>query len=314
MSRGRGSAALGTHSGIQSRIQGKPASQIMPPTRALHTKRFSRQVHSCSVVVSQHRPAWRVAVVREESSGGPLASALQRRGLIPVACPVLIEGPPADPGPLAQAAGRLPQYDWVIAASARAVDALGRVLRAPWPAHTQAAAVGTATAAALQGLGVTSPPVVATEAGADALWTALATQDRWPGRRILVLTTAGGRTTLADGLRAAGAAVDAVEAYRMDPRPAVEITRDWEAADADALAIGSPRAVTTLIEAVGLEAVSRLAAAVAIGGTTAAALHARGIPAQVPPDASYESVAETMAQLYAAAGVGRGGAASRGRA
>ena len=254
-------------------------------------------------------------MVREEFPGGPLASALQRRGLVPVACPVLIAGPPEDPGPLSEAARRLAQYDWVIAASVRAVEGLGQALHMPFPAGTRAAAVGSATAAVLQGLGVASPPVVANEAGAEALWNVLAGQDRWPGRRVLVLTTPGGRTALADGLRAAGARVESVEAYRMEPRPAADIERDWEAAHADALAIGSPRAVTTLIEAVGREAVSHLAATVAIGGTTAAALQALGIPARVAPDASFESVAETMAQLYAAgAGSEPAGAAGRGRA
>jgi uroporphyrinogen-III synthase len=261
-----------------------------------------------SVVVSEHRPVWRVAVVREESSGGPLATALQRRGLIPVACPVLVAGPAADPGLLAEAAGGLARYDWVIAASARAVEALRLALRTPWPAGTRAAAVGRATGAALQGLGVSSPVVVASESGADALWNALAGQDRWPGRRVLVLTTPGGRTMLAEALRGAGAEVEPVEAYRMEPRPAAEIRRDWDAADADALAIGSPRAVSTLIEAIGLDAVSRLAATVAIGGTTAAALRALGVPAQVPLHASFESVAETMSQLFQA----RPAAASRG--
>jgi uroporphyrinogen-III synthase len=251
-------------------------------------------------VESPHPAAWRVAVVREESPGGPLASALRRRGLIPIACPVLIAGPPPDPGPIAEAAGRLPRYDWVIGASARAVETLGRALRTPWPAGTRAAAVGTATAAAFHAVGVRSPVVVAGEAGAEALWHLLASQDRWPGRRVLVLTTPGGRTTLADGLSAAGAGVDAVEAYRMAPRPAAEIRRDWEAAAADALAIASPRAVSTLIDAVGLEALARLAAAVAIGGTTVAALRARGLRAQVAPDATFESVAEAMAQLWAA--------------
>lgn len=237
-------------------------------------------------------------MVREEPPGGPLATALQRRGLIPVACPVLIAGPPVDPGPLAGAAARLAEYDWVVCASVRAVAAIGQARDERWPARTRAAAVGTATAAALQSLGVPHPPLVADEAGAGALWTTLATQDRWPGRRVLVLTTPGGRSTLSEGLLAAGAQVDTVEAYRMEPRAAADIRRDWETADPDALAIGSPRAVTILIEAIGLEAVSRLAAAVAIGGTTAAALRKRGISPHCAADASFDSMADMVARLH----------------
>jgi uroporphyrinogen-III synthase len=264
-------------------------------------------------VKSQHRPAWRVAVVREEPDGGPLAAALRQHGLVPVACPVLSAGA-ADPGPLTRAAESLGEYNWVICASARGVDALGRALRAPWPASVRTAAVGSATSDALHAVGVPHAPFVAREAGAEAVWDALRSQDAWPGRRVLVLTTPGGRTALADGLRLAGADVDVVEAYRMEPRAAADIRRAWDAADADALAIGSPRAVTTLIGAVGAEVIAGLAATVAIGETTAGALRACGLAPHVPPHSSFASVAETLARLHSAgiapgsprAGIGRG--------
>lgn len=239
-----------------------------------------------------------MAVVREEGPAGPLASALRQRGLVPAACPVLRAAPPADPRPLARAGLELSEYDWVICASVRAVEALGQVRRGPWPVGVRAAAVGTATAAALERIGAPHPPLVAPRAGAGALWNGLRTRDHWPGRRVLVLTTPGGRTTLGDGFADAGADVDLVEAYRMEPRSAADIRAEWAAADPDAMAVGSPRAVTTIVDAVGVEEVSRLSAIVTIGETTARALRAVGIAAVVPPHASFESVAETMAQLY----------------
>ena len=185
----------------------------------------------------------------------------------------------------------------MVCASVRAVEALAEVLCGPWPASLRSAAVGAATGRALEALGVPEPPLVATGAGAEALWEALATLDTWPTRRVLVLTTPGGRTTLPAGLVAAGAAVDAVEAYRMEPLSPAEIRRVWATSAADALAVGSPRAVTTLIEAVGADAVLRLRAIVAIGETTAGALRSYNIDAQVPPSASFESVAEMLARL-----------------
>lgn len=243
-----------------------------------------------------------MAVVREEEGNGPLAEALRRRGLVPAACPVLVEGLPTDPRLLAGAAARLLEYDWVICASARAVDALGRVIRGPWPEGTRVAAVGPATASALVRLGVAQAPFVASHAGAEGLWDALRSHQAWPGQRVLVLTTPGGRTALADGLRDAGARVEEVEAYRMEPRPAAEIRDAWAAAAPDALAIGSPRAVTTLVNAVGVDAVARLSALAAIGQTTGRALVELGLIAHVAPDASFESVADTLARLHAAAG------------
>lgn len=240
--------------------------------------------------------------MREEDENGPLAEALRQRGLVPAPCPVLVEGLPTDPRRLAGAAARLLEYDWVICASARAVDALGRVIRGPWPESTRVAAVGPATASALVRLGVVKAPFVAPRAGAEGLWDALRTHEPWTGRRVLVLTTPGGRTTLADGLREAGARVEEVEAYRMEPRSAVEIQQAWAAAAPDALAIGSPRAVTTLVDAIGVDEIRRVAAIAAIGETTGRALGDLGLTAHVAPDASFESVADTLASVYAVAG------------
>jgi uroporphyrinogen-III synthase len=240
-----------------------------------------------------------VAVARDEGGTGPLAEALSRRGLLPVACPVMIETAPADPNLLLSAAHQLDQYAWVICASVRSVEALGRAMAAPWPAGVRTAAVGPATAAALELLGATPPPVAAPFAGADALWEALSPMDAWPDRRVLVLTTPGGRTTLIDGLRAAGANVSAVDAYRMVPRPPGDIRRDWVAAAPDALVLASPRAGEVLVDAVGKDALARLRAVVAIGATTAQVLAAHGLPCEVPERASFDAVADAVARALA---------------
>ena len=129
------------------------------------------------------------------------------------------------------------------------------------------------------------------------MWDLLSQLDHWPGRRVLVLTTPGGRTTLIDELRAAGAEVDPVEAYRMIPRRSEDITRDWVAAATDALVLASPKAVEVLLEAVGRDALRRLRAVVAIGETTAQALAARGIPCHVPERTSFDAVADVVANV-----------------
>lgn len=122
----------------------------------------------------------------------------------------------------------------------------------------------------------------------------------WTGRRVLVLTTPGGRTTLIDGLRAAGATVEAVEAYTMAPRATADIRHDWARAGADAVVLASPRAAATLVAAIGREPVAGLRAVVAIGPTTARELAAQGIGCVVPERAAFESVAATLASLLEA--------------
>jgi uroporphyrinogen-III synthase len=115
-----------------------------------------------------------------------------------------------------------------------------------------------------------------------------------------VLTTPGGRTTLVDALRAAGAAVEVVEAYAMAPRAAGDIRQDWARAGADAVVLASPRAAATLIAAIGRETVAGLRAVVAIGPTTAGELAAQGVACVIPERAAFESVAATLASLLGA--------------
>jgi uroporphyrinogen-III synthase len=238
--------------------------------------------------------AWRVAVTRDETSDGPLSTALRAHGLLPVACPVLVEALPADPGALQDAALTLEQYDWVVAASARSVRAISRARGGPWPPKIRTAAVGGATAAALAEAGVTRPTLVAPAEGAEALLTLLEDVD-WLERRVLVPTTSGGRRLLAEHLRAAWAIVDEVEAYAMHPRAPRDIDADWRVAAPDAAVVASPRVAELLAAAVGLEPLRALRAVVAIGATTAATLDRLGVASVTPPQADFREAARLIA-------------------
>jgi uroporphyrinogen-III synthase len=238
----------------------------------------------------------RVAVTRAEDESGPLGSALRARGLTPVSCPLLEEALLDDQTPLRDAAARLASYDWIVVASTRAVDALGAHRDGPWPRGLRSAAVGVTTARALAALGATPPPIVADTAGAAALWNTLASLDSWPGRRVLILTTPGGRTTLIDALRAAGADADAIDAYRMEARPPERIREDWDQARPDAAVLASPRAAAALVAAIGRDALARLHTIVSIGQTTADRLAELGVPCLVAPEASFDAAADTIAR------------------
>lgn len=236
-------------------------------------------------------------MTRAESDDGPLATALRAGGLAPFACPVLVEVPPADPAPLEAAARALEQYDWIVAASARGVRAIARARGMPWPADIRTAAVGAATAAALAEAGVARPTLVAREPGAEALVELLAGED-WVGRRVLVPTTPGGRTILAEHLRAARAIVDAVDVYQMRPRAPGDIARDWHAGAPQAAVIASPRAAESLAAAVGVHAVLVLHAVVSIGATTRVALERLGIHSEAPVRADFADAARLVADAW----------------
>ena len=237
---------------------------------------------------------WRVAVTRDEDLDGPLSRALRRAGLEPVLCPVVEEHPPRDAAALSAAAARLEQYDWVVCSSVRAVVALMAARAKPWPRGVRSAAVGSRTAAALTAAGADPAPLVAGESGADRLWPVLQSREKWRDRRVLVPAAPGGRRTLIDGLRSAGALVDEVEAYRMLPRPRDVIAATWNALVPDAVVVASPFAAQTLVRWIGPEALTGLRAVVAIGPTTAAALTAHGIPCSVPARAGFAELARHL--------------------
>ena len=87
-----------------------------------------------------------------------------------------------------------------------------------WPEHTWAAAPGPGTAAALLEAGVPAhrilqPAADSPQFDSASLWKTLQHHD-WRGRRVLVVRGLGGREELIDWLRAAGAQVRSVCAYR----------------------------------------------------------------------------------------------------
>ena len=207
--------------------------------------------------------------------------------------------PPLDLSALEIAANSVDSYDWAIFASQRAVDAIARAAMtrlATWPARLRTAAVGLSTAAALTRLGANPPPVVADESGADALW-ALLKQHDWHGVRALLPVVSGGRQTIIDGLREAGAEITVVEAYRMEPRAPRDILADWLQAAPQAVVIASPSTAHALVDAIGRDPLASLDAIVAIGPTTAAAIRARGLDAAISPAADFEATARFVKEL-----------------
>lgn len=254
-------------------------------------------------------PHWRVAVTHDDIDRS-VHAALERAGFVALSCPVMIEAAAPDRPRLDQAARTLAGYDLVICSSARSVralmtarvscGALAKEDRSKWPSGPRVAAVGSVTAAALIDAGAVDP-VVAETFSAKALWEKLQTLGSWRGMDVLVATVEGGRRDLIDGLTAGGAKVTELEAYRMVPRRADDIRRDWKRARPHALMLGSAVTTHALVAAIGIAALQALRAVVPIGPTTAAALADHGLVVEPPLQAIYPAVIAKLVSLRAAA-------------
>ena len=237
-------------------------------------------------------------ITREAEAAAPYAAALAPLGLDGVAMPVTRTGPPRDRAALARAlaAGG---YAAIAVASARAAEALAEARGAL--ALPEVWAVGPATARALAGAGIAAV-VPAEVRDGGALAAAMVAARALAGRTVLVPRAEDGREDVIDGLRAAGAAVDAVVAYRTERVDAGDpaIARGLgllRAGDAAVCAVFAPSQVAALAALVELGALSTVFAA--IGGTTAAALRAAGAAVVAVADApTPERLAKAVSAVY----------------
>lgn len=252
----------------------------------------------------------RVVVTRARDQAAPLVAALRAAGAEPVECPTIRVEDPADRGPLDRALARAAdgRYDWVVFTSPNAVrrvfDRLGRLGMAPDRLGTaRVAAVGAGTARALEGAGV-RVDLVPERALGEALVEALGLAGV-AGARVLYPKGDLARDAVPDGLAAAGATVDAVEAYRTvpetgcDPRARERI----RGGEVDVLTFASPSSVRNLIGSLGGDSGAvRSVPAVCVGPVTAAA--ARELGFHVGAVADDASVAGLIAAIERCAAVG----------
>jgi uroporphyrinogen-III synthase len=178
---------------------------------------------------------------------------------------------------------------------------LERVAQAP--KGVRIAAVGRATALTLRQRGW-PVDLVPEEASAGALVSAFAAQWRAADAGVRVLYPASSRAlpTIAAGLRALGAVVTQVEAYRTETSALdlAECRTRIERGEVGAVTFASPSAVTELARILGERDFARLldrAPPIAIGRTTARELAARGRSAAVAETATLAGLALTTYRL-----------------
>ena len=162
----------------------------------------------------------RVLVTRPRDQAAELVDQLVAAGADAVEVPMIRIEPPADVGPLLEAAGAAATgaFDWVVFTSANGVEAFmtalldgSRDLRALGGVRLCAVGTGTAERLARYGLKVDLMPA---EFRAEAVVAALAQVSVLSRTRVLLPRADIGREVVADELRAAGAAVTDVIAYR----------------------------------------------------------------------------------------------------
>jgi uroporphyrinogen-III synthase len=168
-----------------------------------------------------------VVITRPLAQARPLAARVAALGREVELLPLLDIAPLADTAPLQAALARLaapvPGYALVAFVSPNAIDAAFAHIR-QWPAGVTLAVLGEGSRGALAAHGVT-PNTVDIVSPADSAHSdsehLLQTLDlaALKGRPVLIIRGESGRELMADGLRAAGAVVDVVPAYRRSVPP-----------------------------------------------------------------------------------------------
>ncbi|MTV38629.1 uroporphyrinogen-III synthase [Duganella radicis] len=155
-----------------------------------------------------------VVITRPLAQAAPLAARVTALGRAVEVLPLLEISPLPDQTALKAALARLDQYALVAFVSPNAIDAAFAHIR-DWPAHVTAAVVGEGSRAALAAHGVPNIVSPADSAHSDSEHL-LQTLDlpALQGQPVLIIRGESGRELMGDGLRAAGALVDIVPAYR----------------------------------------------------------------------------------------------------
>jgi uroporphyrinogen-III synthase len=163
-------------------------------------------------------------VTRPAAQAAGWVDALQALGQAAHSLPLIDILPLQDPAPVQHAWAGLAVCSLVVFVSGNAAEhffAL-RPAECAWPAQTLAGSTGPGTSAALLAAGQAAglPATAIVDPGPDApvydseaLWARLRSHD-WQGREVLVVRGEEGRDWLAETLRAAGAQVRFVAAYR----------------------------------------------------------------------------------------------------
>jgi uroporphyrinogen-III synthase len=246
-------------------------------------------------------------VTRAERQSGGLRERLEQQGAEVLLLPTIETAAPESYGPLDDALRDASRFRWIVVTSANAVRVISeRLAELALPigsmAHLHCAAVGPSTAEALRGLGLA---VEVTPERYVGVALAAALTNRVHGEPVLLVRAAVARDVVPDALKAAGASVTIVDAYRtVVPAEAVERARAVFGGQQlpDAVLFTSGSTVMHLLDVLhkaGL-AFPRQVACVSIGPVTSATLREAGLTVAAEAEtASLDALVDACVGLFA---------------
>jgi uroporphyrinogen-III synthase len=249
----------------------------------------------------------RVIVTRAATQAGELLDLLRARGAEPVACPAIAVEPPESYTPLDASIRSLTSYDWLAFTSTNAVAAFAdrlAVLGQVVPPELRIAAVGGATGRA-SSQRLRAPDFVPSTALAAAMAAELPDA---AGRRVLFPRGEMAGDALPTGLRARGAVVDEVIAYRtVTGEGLAALTQLMRGGGVDAILFMSASSVRVLGAAADATGPADAPAGrgsrpvvICIGPETARAAREAGVNVSaVATDKSAEGVVDALERWYA---------------
>jgi uroporphyrinogen III methyltransferase/synthase len=210
----------------------------------------------------------RVLVTRAVEQADSFAQALREAGAEAIELPMIRITPPERPAALRAAVGKLHGYQWLLFTSQNGVDRFFEELHADGGdtrrlGALRVAAIGPSTAEALAPYGIVADLVPQTFRGEALAEQVLAQHPEGLSSVAMLLPRAAvARDVLPDTLRAAGARVDVVEAYRTvgpSHETAAQLRDLLEERALDVVTFTSSSTVTHTLEALGPDAARLLA-------------------------------------------------------
>jgi uroporphyrinogen III methyltransferase/synthase len=237
----------------------------------------------------------RIVVTRSREQAGEFVEMLEERGAEAIHAPAIRIAPPEDVELLDAACEAVATFDWLVLTSVNAVDYFMRRLLAVSDIRelkgVRICTVGASTAERVKRYGI-RVDLVPEEYHAEALVEALRRIDTLAGRRVLVPKGDIARDLLVDELRASGARVTEVVAYRTvlastERDSDQDVYRMLLDRQIDAVTFTSPSSVRNFVKLLGEDqAVDLLRTTVVacIGPVTAEAAQQLGIDTNVMPE------------------------------
>jgi len=162
----------------------------------------------------------RIVVTRSREQAAELVEMLEERGAEAIQAPTIRIAPPDDPELLDQACREAGTYDWIVLTSVNGVDHFMRRLLEVSDIRelkgVRICTIGSSTAERLSRYGI-RVDLMPDEYRAEAVIEALRAREPLEGKRFLLPRADLARELLADELRASGAEVTEVAAYRTLP-------------------------------------------------------------------------------------------------